>query len=341
MAWREVSNRTISFRDIDVSTQYDGLVEAFEVFQPDAVVHLAAQRSAPYSMSGARQSTYTLANNVLSISNVLQAIVRAGRDIRLVHLGSIGVYGYEKRGYPLKEGEVEFQLVTSTGAGHRIMAPQPRYPGSIYHVSKLQISALLDYYARYFAVKITDLYQGIVWGTQTPETRLDPRLVNRFDYDEQYGTVINRFLVQAILGDPLTIYGTGGQTRALIHIEDTTRCIELALQSTPEESSKVRILHQVAEQRSIRDIAAQVSRWTGAATINLPNPRTETEEHDFSIDAEGLLALGARPRTLEHDLASETIDTVGKHRARIVRDRMLPSVDWRLRTAKPRAAAEQ
>jgi UDP-sulfoquinovose synthase len=198
----------------------------------------------------------------------------------------------------------------------------PGNPGSVYHMTKCLDQMLFQYYAKNDGVRITDLHQGIVWGTHTDETRRHPQLINRFDYDGDYGTVLNRFLIQAAIGYPLTVHGSGGQTRAFIHIQDSVRCIEIALTNAPKRGDRVMIFNQMTETHRVRDLAAIVSRLTGAEVMNLPNPRKEAEENELVVRNDRFLALGLNPITLAEGLLTEVIDIAGKFSHRIDRSRI-------------------
>jgi len=293
-AWREVSGRDITADVLTVGKDYAALLDLLQSFQPDAVVHFAEQRAAPYSMKSARHKRYTVENNVGATHDLCAAIVESGQDVHLVHLGTMGVYGYGTAGVPIPEGYLTVQVETSEG-----WRPQevlyPANPGSIYHLTKTQDALTFQFYARNDRLRITDLHQGIVWGTQTAETRLDPRLINRFDYDGDYGTVLNRFLMQAAVGHPLSVHGAGGQTRAFINIQDTVRCVELALAHPPVRGERVQVMNQMTECWRVRDLARMVARLTGAEIAYLPNPRQEADENDLSVENRRLLACGLSP----------------------------------------------
>ncbi len=233
-AWKEVSGRDIGFVSLDLATEYDRLVAVLKELQPDAIVHFAEQRAAPYSMRSTQTKRYTVDNNVRATHNLLTALVDTGIDAALAHLGTMGVYGYGWSGTaPIPEGYLTVKVPTPDGELEREIL-HPANPGSVYHMTKTLDQLLFAFYAKNDQLRITDLHQGIVWGTQTDQTSRDERLVNRFDYDGDYGTVLNRFLMQAAIGHPLTVHGTGGQTRAFIHIRDTVRCIEIAISNPPE-----------------------------------------------------------------------------------------------------------
>ena len=236
------------------------------------MVHFAEQRAAPYSMKSPLHKRYTVDNNVNATHNVLVAIVESGLDIHLVHLGTMGVYGYGTAGIKIPEGYLQVKIDADDGRTVEQEILYPANPGSVYHMTKTLDQLLFAYYNKNDRVKITDLHQGIVWGTQTEETRQDERLINRFDYDGDYGTVLNRFLMQAAIGYPLTVHGTGGQTRAFINIQDTVRCIELAVANPPQSGGRVNILNQMTETHRVRDLAHLVAEITGATVDMVANP---------------------------------------------------------------------
>ena len=242
---------------------YHRLLTLFREMRPDAVVHFAEQRAAPYSMKSPLHKRYTVDNNLNATNNVLVAIVESGLDIHLVHLGTMGVYGYGTAGIKIPEGYLQVRIDADDGRAVEQEILYPANPGSVYHMTKTQDQLLFAFYNKNDRVKITDLHQGIVWGTQTEETRADERLINRFDYDGDYGTVLNRFLMQAAIGYPLTVHGTGGQTRAFINIQDTVRCIELAVANPPQSGGRVNILNQMTETHRVRDLAHLVAEITG------------------------------------------------------------------------------
>ena len=232
-AWREVTGHTIRFVLLDLAREPERLATLLQNTRPDAVVHFAEQRAAPYSMRGPAEKRYTVDNNIGGTHNLLVALTHYAPDTHLVHLGTMGVYGYSGNGFSIPEGYLDVTVRDDAGARHSRDILFPTRPGSVYHMTKSLDQILFQFYAQNDRLKITDLHQGIVWGTQTQETRLDPRLINRFDYDGEYGTVLNRFLVEGAIGHPLTVHGTGGQTRAFINIQDTVRCIKLAIETPP------------------------------------------------------------------------------------------------------------
>jgi UDP-sulfoquinovose synthase len=251
----------------------------------------------------------------------------------------MGVYGYGTSGMAIPEGYLTVQVETPSGWESREIL-YPANPGSIYHLTKTQDALLFQFYARNDGLRITDLHQGIVWGTQTAETRLDPRLINRFDYDGDYGTVLNRFLMQAAIGYPLTVHGPGGQTRAFINIQDTVRCVELALLHPPARGERVKVMNQMTECWRVRDLAQMVARLTGARVAHLPNPRQEADENELAVENRRLLSLGLEPITLEDGLLLEVAEI-----ARAYSDRAdlskIPCVSvWNAERAAATAAAD-
>jgi len=326
--WRELTGRTIAFHHFNVADDYELLLALLRDQQPDAVVHFAEQRAAPYSMKSSWHKRYTVANNLNATNNLLAAIVEAGIDVHVVHLGTMGVYGYGAAGMKVPEGYLRIRVDGRDGdeIEHEILFPAN--PGSIYHLTKTQDQLLFAYYNKNDGVRITDLHQGIVWGTQTAETGLDERLINRFDYDGDYGTVLNRFLMQAAIGYPLTVHGTGGQTRAFIHIRDSVRCIELALAHPPLPGERVQIFNQMTEAHRLIDLARLVSRLTGAAIDFLENPRNEAPENDLYVENRQLLALGLEPITLRAELLREVTEVARRYSHRCDPDKIPCRSRW-------------
>lgn len=315
-AWREERGRAITFYNLDIAQNYHRFLTLIQTEQPDAVIHFAEQRAAPYSMKSAYHKRYTVNNNLNATHNVLCAIVESGLDIHLAHLGTMGVYGYGTAGMKIPEGYLPIEVTTDDGDKVRQEILYPANPGSIYHMTKTQDQLFFAYYAKNDGVRITDLHQGIVWGTNTRETLLNEKLINRFDYDGDYGTVLNRFLMQAAVGYPLTVHGTGGQTRAFIHIQDTVRCIQLALENPPERGERVKILNQMTETHRVRDLAQLVSEITGAKIAFVNNPRKEDAENDLHVRNDLFLDLGLNPTTLSQGLLGEVTNIAKKYAQR-------------------------
>jgi UDP-sulfoquinovose synthase len=327
--WREVSGREVGFINLNLATEYDRLVAVLEDIRPDAVVHFAEQRAAPYSMRDTRAKRYTVDNNVRATHNLLTALVATGIDASLVHLGTMGVYGYGWSGSaPIPEGYLTVKVPTPDGELEREIL-HPANPGSVYHLTKTLDQLLFSFYAKNDGLAITDLHQGIVWGTQTGQTSRDERLINRFDYDGDYGTVLNRFLMQAAIGHPLTVHGTGGQTRAFIHIRDTVRCIEIAITNPPEDPARPRVLNQMTETHRLVDLAKMIADAMGAEIAYLPNPRREAEENDLVVRNEQFLALGLNPTTLSEGLLEEGRDIAYRYRHRADPTKIIARSVWR------------
>jgi UDP-sulfoquinovose synthase len=314
--WKEVSGKEIAFHRFDVAENYQRLLDLIRDWQPQAIVHFAEQRSAPYSMKTSYHKRYTVDNNLNATNNLLAAVVESGQDIHIVHLGTMGVYGYGTAGMKIPEGYLNIKLETDDGQMLEQEILYPPNPGSIYHLTKTQDQLLFAFYNKNDKVRVTDLHQGIVWGTQTLETRQDERLINRFDYDGDYGTVLNRFLTQAAVGYPLTVHGTGGQTRAFIHIQDTVKCIQLAVENPPEPGSRVRIINQMTETHRVRELAKLIADRTGAAIQNLPNPRKEDDENELHVSNDTFLDMGLKPITLSDGLMEEVSEIARKFAGR-------------------------
>jgi UDP-sulfoquinovose synthase len=328
-AWREVSGREIGFVTVDLAAEYDRLAALLVELRPDAVVHFAEQRAAPYSMRDERTKRYTVDNNVRATHNLLTALVSTGTEAAVVHLGTMGVYGYGWSGTaPIPEGYLTVKVPTPDGDLEREIL-HPANPGSVYHLTKTLDQLLFSFYAANDRLRITDLHQGIVWGTQTLQTVRDERLINRFDYDGDYGTVLNRFLMQAAIGHPLTVHGTGGQTRAFIHIRDTVRCIEIALENPPEPGSKPLVLNQMTETHRVLDLAKLVADATGADIAYLPNPRREAEENELIVRNDRFLALGLDPTTLSEGLLEEVTQIANRYRDRADVSKIIARSVWR------------
>lgn len=326
--WHAETGRRIHFNLIDLAKDYELLKNWLAEHRPDAIVHFAEQRAAPYSMKSDRHKNYTVNNNVNATHNLLNALVELDLDTHLVHLGTMGVYGYSTVGAAIPEGYLPVGIETMGGETVSQEILYPSNPGSIYHMTKCLDQLLFQFYAKNDRLRITDLHQGIVWGTHTEQTRIHEQLINRFDYDGDYGTVLNRFLIQAAIGYPLTVHGTGGQTRAFIHVQDSVRCIEIALENPPARGGRVEIFNQMTETHRVRDLAEMISKMTGAGIAWLPNPRKEAPENDLVVKNEKFLELGLKPTTLGEGLLSEIVDVAKKYAYRVDRSRVPAVSAW-------------
>jgi UDP-sulfoquinovose synthase len=319
--WEELSGHHIETFPGDL-TDADFTCGVLESFRPDAVVHFAEQRSAPYSMIDRKHAVYTQSNNVLGTLNLLFAIGESNRDIHLVKLGTMGEYGTPN--ITIEEG---WLTVEHNGRTDRVL--YPKRPGSFYHLSKVHDSHNIEFACRTWGLRATDLNQGVVYGQETTQTARDPRLATRFDYDAIFGTVLNRFVVQAVLGHPLTVYGSGKQTRGIIDIRDTVECIRLACEN-PADRGEFRVFNQMTESLSVQDIAdTVVDCYDGPATIDhIANPRVEADEHYYRVTHTALTGLGLRPHLLCDTLIESMFAVVERHRDRIDADFFTPTVQW-------------
>jgi UDP-sulfoquinovose synthase len=326
--WEELTGRRIGFVNLSVGESYDQLVELLANTKPDAIIHFAEQRSAPFSMKSPTEKRFTISNNVRATHDLVCAVAECAQSPHVVHLGSMGVYGYKSTGFARPEGYLPILIRTENGLKEdEILCPAD--PESIYHLTKALDQLIFQYYAKNNGLRITDLHQGIVWGTQTQETALDERLINRFDYDGDFGTVLNRFLVQAALGYPLTVYGSGGQTRAFIHIRDTVRGIELSLRNPASRGQRVNIFNQVTETHRVLDLAKLVSAVSGTPYRLIDNPRFEQAENELEVSNEQFLDLGIQPTRLNDALLDEVTDVARRYIHRCDTSAIPASSVWR------------
>ena len=322
--WQALSGYPIKVFIGDVC-DYQFLSRVFREFGPEGVVHYAEQPSAPYSMMSREAALFTLTNNLVSTCNLIHAVAEFNPDCHIVKLGSMGVYGTPN--IDIEEGYLE---VEHKGRKHTFL--YPKAPGSLYHLTKAQDGDMLYFYCRMWDTRVTDLNQGPVYGVQTKESAQDDRLASIFNYDDIFGTVLNRFIVQAVVGYPLTVYGDGGQTRGYLNIKDTMACVELALLN-PADRGQYRVFNQFVETFSVNDLADKV-REAGEAlglrvTINkIPNPRREAEEHYYNPAHTSLLGLGLKPHYLTSEVLQEMVRVVIKHKHRINQEKVVPKVKW-------------
>ncbi len=326
--WKNITGNTINFSHIDIAKQYTKLLNLIVSEKPDSLVHFAEQSSAPFSMKNSENKRYTIDNNLNATNNVLAAIVESKLNIHVVHLGSMGVYGYGTSGMKIPEGYLTVQVKKDNGDLFSKEIMYPPNPGSLYHMTKTQDALMFAFYNSNNSIRVTDLHQGIVWGTQTDETNLDERLINKFSYDGDYGTVLNRFIVQAAIEHPLTVYGTGGQTRAFININDTVRCIEIALKNPPKNKEKVKIFNQMTETHKISDLAKMISEKTGANIDYIKNPRNEAAENELHVTNQCFIDLGLIPTTLDSGLLGEITQIARKYSYRCDRSKITSKSYW-------------
>jgi UDP-sulfoquinovose synthase len=323
--WHELSGKQIDLQVGDI-TDYDFLSSYFQAFEPEAVIHYAEQRAAPYSMIDRKHAVFTQVNNIVGTLNLLFAIREYNSQCHLVKLGTMGEYGTPNI-------DIEEGYITIEHNGRKDTLPYPKQPGSFYHLSKVHDSHNIMFVCKIWGLRATDLNQGVVYGTMTDEVALDEALINRFDYDEVFGTVLNRFCVQAAIGKPLTVYGKGGQTRGFLDIRDTVRCIELACLN-PAKEGEFRVFNQFTEQFSVLDLAHLVqtagSKMGFSVELkHLPDPRVEAEAHYYNAKHSKLVELGLKPHLLSDSLLDSLMNIAVKYRDRIDAATMAPQVNWR------------
>ena len=322
--WKEHSKNEIKFFIGDF-TNWDFVEEVFVNFKPDAVIHYAEQPSAPYSMLNRRASCLTLSNNILVTANVVFAIKEYCSSSHLVKIGTMGEYGTPN--IDIEEGWLN---VDHKGRKERFLFP--RQAGSLYHTTKIMDTDLLWFYVRTWGLKVTDLMQGPVYGLFTDEAGNNSDLFPFFNYDELFGTVINRFIVQAVAGVPLTVYGKGGQTRGYINIKDTLSCVELAV-NNPPKAGAMSIYNQFTETFSVNQLAFMIKNVGDKLGLNVkiesvPNPRLEAEDHYYNPAHTGLLDLGLKPNLFTDDFIANLIEYVAQHKNNIRKDIIFRGVRW-------------
>lgn len=324
--WKNITGKEIRFENIDISLQYNKLLNLIKELEPVAIVHFAEQRAAPMSMKSPYWKRYTINNNINATHNILCAIVDSGIDVHMVHLGTTGTAGYMTTPMDIPEGYLDVKVQTDYGE-QKMEFPWPLHSPSIYHLTKSMDFLTFEFYNNNDNIKCTDLRQGIVWGCQTNETIMHEDLINRFDYEGDYGTVLNRFLIQSQVGHPLTVYGKGGQTRAFIHIQDTVKCIQLAIENPPN-TDKVRVLNQTTECLNVKNLAELISEKTGAEIRYYKNPRKEASENNLRLSNKGLLNLGLDPITLDYGLLEEIMQIANKYKYRVDSNKIICTSTW-------------
>ena len=324
-AWKAVSGKEIGVTEGDL-VEWDVTADLFRDFRPDAIVHYGEMPSAPYSMRDRDHAVFTQHNNVVNTLNVLWAMREYAPDSHLVKLGTMGEYGTPN--IDIEEGYLD---VEHNGRKETIL--YPKLPGSLYHLSKVHDSNNIHFACRMWGIRATDLNQGVVYGIETDETKLDYRLATRFDYDDVFGTALNRFCVQAIIGHPLTVYGKGGQTRGYLNILDTLQCVELAV-SNPADRGEFRVFNQFTEQFSVMELAEIVQRAGAEHGLDvriepIENPRLELEEHYYNAKHTKLLDLGLQPHLLSDTLVESMFGVIERFKDRVLPDAILPRDNWR------------
>src|SRR4028119_1034295 len=318
--WRDLTGKSIDLFIGDINN-YEFLDKSLHQFQPEAIVHFGEQRSAPFSMIDREHAVLTQVNNVVGTLNLLYAMRQDFPDCHLVKLGTMGEYGTPNI-------DIEEGYITIEHNGRKDTLPYPKQPGSFYHLSKVHDSHNIHFACKIWGLRATDLNQGVVYGTVTPQTERDPRLMNRFDYEEVFGTVLNRFCVQAAIDHALTVYGNGSQTRGYLDIRDTVRCIELAVEN-PAERGEMRVFNQFTEEFSVKELAEMVvdsasKLGVSARSENIENPQIEKYDHYYKAKHTGLLDLGLQPHDLGDSLLDSLLNIAIEYRDRIAPDRVMP-----------------
>ena len=325
LVWQELTGRTIEAFVGDIN-DYEFLASTIKAFKPEAVVHFAEQRSAPYSMIDRKHAVFTQVNNVVGNLNLLFAIRELAPECHRVKLGTMGEYGTPNI-------DIEEGVITIEHNGRKDTLPFPKQPGSFYHLSKVHDSHNIMFACKIWGLRATDLNQGVVYGTVTDEVGMDEALINRFDYDDVFGTVLNRFCAQAAIGVPLTVYGKGGQTRGFLDIRDTVRCIEIVC-NNPAKLGEFRVFNQFTEQFSVLELAQLIKEVGGELGLNveidhLPDPRVEAESHYYNAKHSKLSELGLKPHMLSDSLVNSLINIAIRYRDRIDPAMFTPQVNWR------------
>jgi UDP-sulfoquinovose synthase len=335
--WQQLTGRTIDLFVGDIC-DHDFTSSILQSFEPDAIVHFAEQRSAPYSMIDRKHAVFTQVNNVVGTLNLLFAVRELRPECHIVKLGTMGEYGTPNI-------DIEEGFITIEHNGRKDTLPFPKQPGSFYHLSKVHDSHNMAFACKIWGLRATDLNQGVVYGTVTDEVAMDEALINRFDYDEVFGTVLNRFCAQAAIGMPLTVYGKGGQTRGFLDIRDTVRCIELACLN-PAKQGEFRVFNQFTEQFSVLDLANSVQNIAGQMGLkveidHLPDPRVEAESHYYNAKHSKLTDLGLVPHNLNDSLVDSLINIAIRYRDRIDPALFAPQVNWRNARNERKLGAKQ
>jgi UDP-sulfoquinovose synthase len=323
--WQSLTGQSMATYIGDLQA-WDFVERVFKDFQPETVIHYGEIPSAPYSMIDVHHAVQTHQNNVVGTLHVLFAMRDYAPNAHLVKLGTMGEYGTPN--IDIEEGYIEIEH-----NGRKDTLPFPKQPGSMYHLTKVHDSHNIHFACRIWGLRATDLNQGVVYGIETDETRLDDRLLTRFDYDEAFGTALNRFCVQAVAGIPLTLYGKGNQTRGYLDIRDTLQCVELTTLNPPP-AGKMRVFNQFTEQFSVTELAYAVQKAATSLgyTVEIAhyeNPRIEMEEHYYNAKHTALLDLGLKPHLLSDTLVESMINRVTQFKDRIIAEAIVPRIRWK------------
>jgi UDP-sulfoquinovose synthase len=323
--WKEASGKEIQPFVGDIA-EGTFVTEVVREFEPEAIIHYGEQPSAPWSMRSVENAVTTQANNVIGSLKLLWAMRDFAPDAHLIKLGTMGEYGTPN--IDIEEGFIEIEH-----NGRRDTLPFPKLPGSLYHLSKVHDSHNIHFACRTWGLRATDLNQGVVYGIETPETRLDERLLTRFDYDEMFGTALNRFAVQAVIGHPLTVYGKGGQTRGFLNIVDTLQCVGITAENPPD-AGEYRVFNQFTEVFNVAELAEKVRHAAGEVGLDVrvdhvANPRMELEEHYYNPTHTKLLELGLQPTLLSETLIESMLDVIRRYRENVIMDVIDPVTQWR------------
>ena len=327
--WNKINRKKIYFKNINIAKDYKKFKAIIKSFNPDTIIHFAEQRAAPYSMKSIKHMNYTLNNNLIGNNNVLHAIAESKKKIHLIHLGTMGVYGYDFSKYLIPEGYYKAHLYTNNSNIIKTKILHPAHPGSIYHLTKAQDELLFQFYNKMYSVDVTDLHQGVVWGTNTDETNLHDNLINRYDYDGDYGTVLNRFIMQSVIKHPLTLNGSGNQVRPFINIKNTTDAILIAAENY-KPKSEVKIYNQLTETHKLITLAKKIQKITKCKIRKYKNPRIENENNSLVAKPIGLINLGLKPIFLSSQMIAEEMKVVEKYKSRIIRNKIIARSQWKI-----------
>lgn len=325
ITWNKSGPEHIEYYHEDM-LDFKNLKEAIKSFKPEAIIHYAEQPSAPYSMISVKQASETQINNVIGNMNLMWAVKEVDPNIHIIKLGTMGEYGTPN--IDIEEGFLDIEY-----KGRKDTIPMPKAPGSFYHLTKVHDSNNLMFAVKIWGLKVTDLNQGVVYGIETPETSISESLTTNFHYDAIFGTALNRFCAQAVMGEPITLYGAGTQKRAFLNINDTLQCVTLAATNPPKEAG-FRVFNQFTEVFSIKELAELVAKEAKSKGYTtkvecIENPRVESEEHYYNPVNDNFIKLGLKPRKLSEVLVDSMLDIINKHKSNIDVDALMPKIKWK------------